>query len=132
MAEILKAVEPGKRPSDAFIIGWNEAKTMHSVLATAIANGDLTREGVQVAVSQTTSVDFAGTAPNQNYSGTPDEYVTRETAIFDPDLATYLAAGGAAQTIAQDDATTGSLLVQDFFVSEAAANFEFSAPCYEL
>jgi ABC-type branched-subunit amino acid transport system substrate-binding protein len=132
MAEILKAVDPGKRPSDAFIIGWNEAKTMHSVLATAVANGDLTREGVQAAVAQTTSVDFGGTAPNQNYSGTPDEYVTRQTAIFDPDLATYTAAGGAAQTIAQDDATTGSLLAQDFFVSQAAADFEFSAPCYEL
>jgi ABC-type branched-subunit amino acid transport system substrate-binding protein len=132
MAEILKAVEPGKRPSDAFIIGWNEAKTMHTVLARAIANGDLTRAGVQVAVSQTTSVDFGGTAPNQNYSGTPDEYVTRQTAIFDPDLATYMAAGGAEQTISQDDATTGSLVAKDFFVSEAAKDFEFSAPCYEL
>jgi ABC-type branched-subunit amino acid transport system substrate-binding protein len=132
MSEAMAAAYPDRIPSDAFIIGWNEGIIMTEVLRSAIAAGDLTREGVAEAVASLTGVDFAGTTPNQSYAGTPDEYVTRQIAIFDPDLATYLAAGGAAQTLTQEDGTTGSLLVQDFFVSEAASDFEFSEPCFSL
>ncbi len=132
MEAAMKEAFPDRRPSDAFIIGWNEAKAMTQVLADAIAAGDLTREGVAAAVSAQTGVDYAGTQPNQSYAGTPNEYVTRESAIFDPDLETYLAAGGAEQTLSQEGGTTGSLLVKDFFVSEAAEDFIFDAPCYTL
>ena len=123
---------PDRRPSDSFISGWNEAITMHKVLETAIANGNLTPEGVVVAANSLSDVDFGGSAPNQNYSGTPNEYVQRSLAIFDPDLATYTAAGGAEQTLSQADGTTGSLLAKDFWVGAAAEDFEFSAACYEL
>ena len=58
--------------------------------------------------------------------------MTRESAIYDPDLATYTAAGGAEQTLSQDGGTTGSLLAKDFFVSEAAQEFIFDAPCFSL
>ena len=105
---------------------------MTQVLADAIAAGDLTREGVAVAAAAQTGVDFAGTTPDQSYTGTPNEYVTRESAIFDPDLAAYTAAGGAAQTLSQDGGTTGSLLAKDFFASEAAQDFVFEAPCFSL
>ena len=128
----MKEAFPDRRPSDNFIIGWNEAKAMTQVLADAIAFGDLTREGVAKAVAAQSGVDYAGTQPNQSYAGTPNEYVTRESAISDPDLETYLAAGGAEQTLSQEDGTTGSLLVKDFFVSEAAEEFIFDAPCYTL
>ena len=132
MMEAMAAAFPDRLPSDAFIIGWNEGIIMTQVLADAIAAGDLTREGVAAAVAAQTGVDFAGTTPDQSYSGTPDEYVTRAIAIFNPDLATYLAAGGADQTLSQDGGTTGSLLEQDFFVSEAAQEFIFDAPCFSL
>ncbi|MCH7846602.1 MAG: ABC transporter substrate-binding protein [Acidobacteria bacterium] len=132
MMTAMAAAFPDRIPSDAFIIGWNEGVMMTQVLADAIAAGDLTREGVAAAVAAQTGVDFAGTTPDQSYSGTPDEYVTRAIAIFNPDLATYLAAGGADQTLSQDGGTTGSLLEQDFFVSEAAQEFIFDAPCFSL
>ncbi len=123
---------PDRLPEDSFIIGWNEGVAMTQVLADAIAAGDLTREGVANAVAAQTGIDYAGTQPNQSYAGTPNEYVTRESAIFDPDLETYLAAGGPDQTMSQEGGTTGSLLVKDFFVSEAAEQFIFGAPCYTL
>ena len=123
---------PDRLPEDSFIIGWNEGVAMTQVLATAIAAGDLTREGVANAVAAQTGIDFRGTQPDQSYAGTPNEYVTRESAIYDPDLATYTAAGGAEQTLSQDGGTTGSLLAQDFFVSEAAEEFIFDAPCFSL
>ncbi|GMQ86510.1 MAG: hypothetical protein BMS9Abin07_2089 [Acidimicrobiia bacterium] len=132
MMEAMAAAFPDRLPSDAFIIGWNEGIIMTQVLADAIAAGDLTREGVAAAVAAQTGVDFKGTTPDQSYSGTPDEYVTRAIAIFNPDLATYTAAGGAAQTLSQEGGTTGSLLEKDFFVSEAAQEFIFDAPCFSL
>ncbi len=132
MMTAMAAAFPDRIPSDAFIIGWNEGIMMTQVLADAIAAGDLTREGVAAAVAAQTGVDFKGTTPNQNFAGTPNEYVTRESAIFDPDLATYTAAGGAAQTLSQEGGTTGSLLAKDFFVSEAAQEFIFDAPCFSL
>jgi ABC-type branched-subunit amino acid transport system substrate-binding protein len=132
MEEAMKAAFPDRRPSDAFIIGWNEAVTMTKVLEQAIANGDLTREGVKTAVAQVTSVEFNDSMPNQSYAGTPNDYVTRQSVIYNPDLATYLAAGGPDQTLSQEDGTTGSLVERDFFVSEAAKNFDFTSPCFEL
>ena len=132
MSEAMAAAFPDRIPSDAFIIGWNEGVMMTQVLADAIAAGDLTREGVAAAVSAQSGVDFKGTTPNQSFAGTPNDYVTRESAIFDPDLATYLAAGGAAQTLSQADGTTGSLLAKDFFASEAASEFIFDSPCFSL
>jgi hypothetical protein len=105
---------------------------MHKVLETAIANLNLTPAGVVVAANSLTGVDFAGAQPNQSYAGTPNEYVQRSLAIYDPDLALYTAAGGAAQTLSQVDGTTGSVLVKDFFVGAAAEDHDFSAACYEL
>ncbi len=130
MAEAMRSVGPNRAPSDSFIVGWNHAITMHRVLADAIAAGHLTRKGVAEAVSALAGVDFMGTAPDQSYAGSPNEYVTRETAIFKPDLEMFTAAGGLDQTISQQDATTGSVLVQDFFVSDAADAFIFDRPCY--
>jgi ABC-type branched-subunit amino acid transport system substrate-binding protein len=132
MMTAMAAAFPDRLPEDAFIIGWNEGVAMTQVLAAAIAAGDLTREGVANAVAAQTGIDFRGTQPDQSYAGTPNEYVTRESAIYDPDLATYTAAGGADQTLSQDGTTTGSLLAKDFFVSESAQEFIFDAPCFSL
>ena len=132
MMTAMAAAFPDRLPEDAFIVGWNEGVAMTQVLASAIAAGDLTREGVANAVAAQTGIDFRGTQPDQSYAGTPNEYVTRASAIYDPDLATYTAAGGAEQTLSQDGGTTGSLLAKDFFASEAAQEFIFDAPCFSL
>ena len=123
---------PDRRPSDSFMTGWNEAVTMRKVLETAIVNRNLSPEGIVFAANSITDVDFAGSAPNQNYSGTPNEYVQRSVAIYRPSLEVYTAAGGPEQTLTQDGATTGSVLERDFFVGAAAEAYDFSSPCYEL
>ena len=132
MMEAMSAEFPDRRPSDSFIIGWSEAITMHKVLSTAIANNDLTPEGVVAAANSLTGVDFGGAQPDQSYAGTPNDYVQRSLAIFKPDLALYTAAGGAEQTLSQADGTTGSRLERDFFVGDAAAQYDFNQACYEL
>lgn len=130
MMEAMRTAFPQRHPSDAFIIGWNEAKTMHQILAEAIAAGDLTRDGLARAVAAQAGVDFAGSQPDQSYAGVPNDYVTRASAIYKPDLDVYRAAGGPDQTLSQEDATTGSVLERDFFVSDAAQNLIFGEPCY--
>lgn len=132
MMAAMQAAYPDRRPSDSFIIGWNESIVMHEVIKGALAALDITPEGMVAASNNLADVDFGGSQPNQSWAGTPNEFVQRGLAIYDPDLAFYTAAGGAAQTLGQADATTGSLLAQDFFVGDAAAAYDFVAPCYEL
>jgi hypothetical protein len=130
--EAMKAAYPDRRPSDAFVIGWNESIAIHEALKVAIANGDLTRAGVAAAANSLTSVDFNGTSPAQSYAGTPNEYVQRLSAVYKPSLEAYTAAGGAEQTLSGENTTTGSILAKDFFMSEATEAFEYTSPCYEL
>ena len=105
---------PDRRPSDAFIIGWNAANAMRSVLEAAIAADDLTRAGVVEAANSIDQVTFGGSAPDQSYAGVPNDFVNRQSAIYKPSLEAYAAAGGINQTLSQTGATTGSVLVQDF------------------
>jgi ABC-type branched-subunit amino acid transport system substrate-binding protein len=132
MLAALQAAFPDRRPSDSFLLGWQESIAWQAVLEAAIASGDLTRAGVKAAANSLETVDFGGMAPNQSYAGTPNEYVTRQTAVYDPDLATYTAAGGADQTLSQEGSSTGSLPVTGWFVGDATADYDFTAPCYSL
>jgi hypothetical protein len=104
---------------------------MKEVLAIAIADGDLTRAGVVAAANSIAEVDLGGSAPNQTYVGTPNDYVQRSLAIYKPDLDLYTGAGGSAQTLSQATGTTGSVLVRDFFVGEMAEDYNFANPCVE-
>lgn len=133
MREVLTAAYPDRRPSDAFVIGWIESLGIQEALEIAIANGDLTRQGVIDAANSITDLDYGGLAPAQSYAGTPNEYVQRELSILQPNLDAYIAAGGAEQTLSQEGGgTTGSEVAVDFTTSELAEQFEFTAPCFEL
>ena len=133
MREVLTAAYPDRRPSDAFVIGWIESLGIQEALEIAIANGDLTRQGVIDAANSITDLDYGGLAPVQSYAGTPNEYVQRELSILQPNLDAYTAAGGAEQTLSQEGGgTTGSEVAVDFSTSELAEQFEFTAPCFEL
>jgi ABC-type branched-subunit amino acid transport system substrate-binding protein len=135
MTEVLTAAYPDRRPSDAFASGWSYSLSLRQALEAAIASGDLTRAGFAAAVNGLTGVDFGGLAPTQSYSGTPNEYVQRQSAIYKPSLEEYTAAGGAEQTLSQEGGgTTGSSESPSggFFTSDAAAAYDFTAACYEL
>jgi ABC-type branched-subunit amino acid transport system substrate-binding protein len=135
MTEVLTAAYPDRRPSDAFAIGWSYSLSLRQALEAAIASGDLTRAGFAAAVNSLTGVDFGGLAPEQSFAGTPNEYVQRASAIYKPSLEAYTAAGGADQTLSQEGGgTTGSVdsPTDGFFISDAAADYDFTAACYEL
>ncbi|HEY7564206.1 MAG TPA: ABC transporter substrate-binding protein [Acidimicrobiia bacterium] len=134
LRDAMLAARPDLRPSDAFVIGWIEAKIAEEVLRRAAESGDMTRAGIKAAALTIEGFGFEGLAPDQSYSppDDPNSYVTRSIAIFDPNLEAYTAAGGAAQTIgsAPEGGTTGSDLVEDFFVGEVAAGYDFQGRCF--
>ncbi|MGH8874538.1 MAG: ABC transporter substrate-binding protein, partial [Acidimicrobiia bacterium] len=135
MQELITAMteaRPDLRPSDASVIGWLEAKTMEAILLRAAENGDMTRAGMVAAGQSLEGVDYAGMAPAQSYAGEPNDYVVREISVFKPNPALYQEAGGATQTIgaAPNAGTTGSELVEEFFVSDIVANYDFQERCF--
>jgi hypothetical protein len=130
MMAALTTAFPDRRPSDGYMTGWNGGVTMHKVLAAAISNRDLTRRGILAAANSVDTVDYGGSAPSQSYAGSPNDHVQRALAIYKPNLDLYISAGGANQTLTQEDGTTGSELVKGFFVGAMAQQYEFDVPCF--
>ncbi|HUO45288.1 MAG TPA: ABC transporter substrate-binding protein, partial [Acidimicrobiia bacterium] len=134
LVEAMLAARPDLRPSDAFVIGWLEAQMTEEILRVAAESGDLTRAGIKAAALSIEGFGFDGLLPDQSYSppDDPNTYSTRAIAMFKPNLEAYTAAGGASQTIgtAPDGGTTGSDLIEDFFVGEVAAAYEFTGRCF--
>lgn len=130
MMTALAGAYPDRRPSDAFIIGWNSSVLLREVLEIGISSTDLSRFGLVAAAASLAEVGFGGSQPAQSYTGTPAEFAQRASAVAKPMLDLYQSAGGADQSLSQPGATTGSVLVRDFVVSEAAADYPFDAPCY--
>lgn len=131
MMAALAEAYPDRRPSDAFVIGWNESIIMHEVIKAALANNDLTHAGMVAAANSLEGVSFGGSQPDQSWVGTPNDFVIRSAIMFDVDLAAYTAAGGADQTLSTEGATTGNIFIEER-LSEAAASYEFTGPCYVL
>ena len=55
-----------------------------AILEQAAANGDMTRAGI-VAAANEVEVDFHGLAPDQTWAGEPNDFVVRESYIYDVD-----------------------------------------------
>ena len=54
----------------------------HAILDQAAVNGDMTRAGIVAAANEVT-VDFGGLAPTQTWAGEPNDYIVRESYIYD-------------------------------------------------
>ena len=134
LVDALVERRPDLRPSDAFVLGWTEAITAEAILRAASESGDLSRAGIKEAALNLEGIGFDGLAPDQSYAprDNPNEFVTRALSIFKPSLDAYNEAGGASQTIgtAPDGGTTGSELVEQDYIGEVAANYDFTERCF--
>jgi ABC-type branched-subunit amino acid transport system substrate-binding protein len=81
---------PKEIPNGGVDWGYGAAAAYTAVLKKACDNGDLSRDGIQKAFRQTTSIDTNGIFPSLDYSK-PGDPATREVLITQPDKAT---AGG--------------------------------------
>jgi ABC-type branched-subunit amino acid transport system substrate-binding protein len=125
MIEGMRAKRPEAVLSDVYIISWTEGYATQALLEQAAANGDMTRAGV-VAALQDVSVDMKGLAPDQTWSGEPNDFVVRESYIYDVVLAEF----DAAATVSDEDAGTGFTLLEGPYVGDIAANFVFTEACF--
>ena len=107
------------------MFGWTEAMATHAILEQAAANGDMTRAGIVAAANEVT-VDFNGLAPTQTWSGEPNDYIVRETYMYDVDLAAF-----DLTPMGEGEGDTGTVLLEGPFVGELAANFTYEGPCFE-
>ncbi len=85
MAEVVEEMTAGRpdlAASDVYILGWTEAQITHAILEQAAANGDMTRAGIVAAANEVT-VDFGGLAPTQTWAGEPNDYIVRESYMYD-------------------------------------------------
>ena len=129
--DVLADAFPNRYPSDGLIKGYLEYSITLQVLQRALDAGDLTPAGVVAAARDTGAVFFDGISPDNVYAGTLNDTAARETAIYRPDKTIFDAQGGLDATFAEGAVSPYSLL-QPFFISELAADYEFQGPCYVL
>jgi ABC-type branched-subunit amino acid transport system substrate-binding protein len=117
--------DPTKPPISAYLEGFVEAKIMHAALQAAYDAGDMTQAGVLAAAKTLENVTLDGLGPDETFVGTPDEQLQRATNIWKVDLAGFEA--GIA-----DGSSAGETIVESGYVSDLAANFEFTQACFAL
>ena len=133
MIAAMSTERPDDLIQDVYVRGWTEGMFAKAVLEQAESNGDMTRAGVFAAAGQV-DVDFQGLAPNQNWTGDPNDYVVRETYMYAVDLAAFNQVRLSDYAALDDTSTAGLGLtaVEGFapFTSVQAASFEFTQPCF--
>ncbi len=125
MIEGMRAKRPEAPLSDVYIVSWTEGYATQAVLEQAAANGDMTRAGVVAAFNEV-EVDMKGLAPDQRWFGEPNDYIVRESYIYDVVLDDF----SAGATVSDEDAGTGFALEAGPYVGEVAGNYDFQEACF--
>lgn len=75
---------PDQKPDGYFQFGYAEAKVTYAILKKAIANGDLTRDGLLKAFNSLGTVDLGGLfGANAQYGSSPNQRVpTRDNSVY--------------------------------------------------
>ncbi|WP_436497223.1 ABC transporter substrate-binding protein [Actinokineospora sp. HUAS TT18] len=107
----------GVTGNDGYTAGWVWSYPLRTALQKAVANKDLTRDGLLKAVKQLDKVDYEGMLPPSagNFTGDANAGVVRETMIAKPD----------------DASPTGVSTVKSFFVGPTAKDYKFDKPCFQ-
>ncbi len=127
MVEGMRAQRPEAPVSDVYIVAWTEGYATQQILEKAAANGDMTRAGIVAAAKDPDlEIDFKGLSPNQTFSGEPNDFIVRESYMYDVDMSKFTAGG----TVSDEDAGTGFTLLDGPFVSDTAADYDFQGACF--
>ncbi|HJM73849.1 MAG TPA: ABC transporter substrate-binding protein, partial [Acidimicrobiales bacterium] len=125
MVAELQARIPDKPLSDVYAVGWTEAMATHQILETAANNKDMTRAGVIVAANETV-VDYQGLAPNQGYGGEVNDFIVRESYIFDIQADLF----DAEATVAGGGSTGSVMLGGGPIMSDQARDHVYEGACF--
>lgn len=114
--EAMRAAAAGQTPNEWFMLGWATGYAMKAVLDQAIADGDLSREGLLAAAGSLTSVDTQGMLPDTTgyYAGDANDAAVRTTSLNEVDAS---AATGVTEVVAP-------------FVGPTVEAYDFQEACY--
>ena len=89
MAQLVQDVQkyaPTQQPDGYFELGYTESYITYAILKKAMANNDITRDGLFNAFNSLGSVDLGGLYPSVTYGSSPDQRVpTRDNVVFQID-----------------------------------------------
>jgi len=89
MAQLVQDVQkyaPTQQPDGYFEFGYTESYITYAILKKAMANNDITRDGLFNAFNSLGSVDLGGLYPSVTYGSSPDQRVpTRDNVVFQID-----------------------------------------------
>ena len=89
MAQLIQDVQkyaPTQQPDGYFEFGYAESYITYAILKKAMANNDITRDGLFNAFNSLGSVDVGGLYPSVTYGSSPDQRVpTRDNVVFQID-----------------------------------------------
>ncbi len=128
MQELIAGMQefrPDAVVTDYYILGWVNGIIVQQVLEQAAANGDMTRAGVTQAAREITA-DLKGLAPNQTWGGEPNDYIVRESYLYDVDLSKYT----PDATVSDEGGGSGYTLIEGPYASPLAQEFDFTGPCF--
>ncbi len=111
MVERVAKYKPDQDPSYYFTFGYLQAWATAQLLESAVANGDLSREGIVSAMNGLSAFEFGDLAPSYAYGLPEDRNPPRFSTIFEVDVTKPFALGALAAD----------------FTSPAAEAFEFVA-----
>jgi ABC-type branched-subunit amino acid transport system substrate-binding protein len=112
MADLVRIQEtyaPDQPPDIYFTFGYMQAKAMHQVLETAVARGDLSRQGMLAALESVGTLTFDGLSGDYVYGAVEERVPPVVSSIFRPD----------------PDAPMGLVLVERDYEAPYAADYEF-------
>ena len=121
----MQARRPDAIVTDYYILGWVNGIIVQQVLEQAAANGDMTRAGVTQAAREIT-VDMKGLAPNQSWGGEPNDYIIRESYLYDVDASKYT----PTATVSDEGGGSGYTLIEGPWASQLAQDFDYTGPCF--
>jgi ABC-type branched-subunit amino acid transport system substrate-binding protein len=82
LADVAKYA-PDQKPDGFFEFGYTESYVTYAILKQAIANNDLTRDGLLKAFESLKNVDLGGLLPPVTYGSAPNDRVpTRDSSVF--------------------------------------------------
>ncbi|MGB5758212.1 MAG: ABC transporter substrate-binding protein [Acidimicrobiales bacterium] len=125
LIEQMRLRRPEAVVTDYYILGWVNGIIVQQVLEQAVADGDMTRAGVTQAAREIT-VDMKGLAPNQTWGGEPNDYIVRESYLYDVDSSKYT----PDATVSDEEGGSGYTLTKGPYASPLAEEFDYTGPCF--
>jgi ABC-type branched-subunit amino acid transport system substrate-binding protein len=78
----LRKYKPDQQPDIWFTYGYNQARAVTALLEKAVANNDLSREGIVKALDQMPNVNFGGLTGPHVYGSIAKRELPRATSVF--------------------------------------------------